>query len=112
MITPTLAEALCRRGYDAESCEEAGRTNRGIPDGEQLAYATDQDRAILTFNTIDYMRLERAWKAAGREHYGIIVSSEIDDLGMLLRCVQRHLDTISPETQRNLLLWLDASADP
>jgi hypothetical protein len=39
MIDARLARELRRRGYDAESCQEAGRHNRGISDPDQLAYA-------------------------------------------------------------------------
>ena len=101
-----LAKALRDRGYDAESCQEAGRANQDLSDEQQLAYAASQGRAILTFNMGDYQALERAWKAAGRQHVGIILSPEVKDFGELLRRVQRHLDTVAPEVQHDILLWL------
>ncbi len=39
MVDPRLALALRERGYDAESCLEAGRANQKIPDEAQLLYA-------------------------------------------------------------------------
>ncbi len=101
-----LAATLLRRGYDAVSCLEAGRSNQRIPDAEQLAYAVLHGRAILTFNATDFIQLDHDWKAAGRSHAGIIVAPRIDDLGELLRRVVRHLDIVSPELQRDTLLWL------
>jgi hypothetical protein len=112
MINTALAPELRRHGYDAESCAEAGRAGLQVPDEPQLEYAADHGRAILTFNMTDFVPLDRAWKAAGREHAGIIVAPEIQDLRHLLRCVQRHLDTYSPAEQHNLLLWLDTSPVP
>ncbi len=112
MIPARLARELRRRGYDVESCHDVGRGNRAIPDEDQLVYATDEGRAILTFNMVDYVPLDSAWKQAGRQHAGIVVSPAIDDLGTLPRCVQRHLDTYTGEMQRDLLLWLDTSLDP
>ena len=109
MITNRLARELRRRGYDVESCQEARRSDQRIPDQDQLQYATLQGRAILTFNTGDFVRLEQQLKAEGRGHAGIIVSPRIDDPGTLLRCVQRHLDTVEPGIQDNTLLWLDTS---
>jgi hypothetical protein len=109
MIPRRLAEALCRRGYDLVSCHDVGRANRAIPDEDQLSYAAQDGRAILTFNLVDYVPLDQAWKAAGRHHSGIVVSPAIDQFGTLLRCVQRHLDTYSPDQQEDLLLWLDTS---
>jgi predicted nuclease of predicted toxin-antitoxin system len=109
MIPWELARQLQRLGYDVLSCEAAGRSNQRISDENQLAYATQQDRAILTFNRDDFLALDRQWKAAGRSHAGIIVSVPISNIGHLLRCVARHLDTYTPETQKNVLLWLDTS---
>ena len=101
-----LARLLREHGYDAESCLEAGRSNRRIPDPEQLTYATEQGRAILVFNVRDYVLLDVTWKASGQEHAGIIASPKIADVGELLRRVMRYLDTTEPETQWNTLLWL------
>jgi Domain of unknown function (DUF5615) len=109
MISPTLAVQLRQRGYDVQSCADAGRSGQRIPDEAQLSYATQNSRAILTFNMRDYLRLDLDWKASGREHAGILVAPEIDDLGLLVRIVQRHLDTYSPSEQHNFLLWVDTS---
>jgi Domain of unknown function (DUF5615) len=106
MIFPDLPADLRRRGYDAESCAEAGRSGQTISDEAQLAYATDHGRALLTFNKVDFLRLDRVWKAAGRPHAGIIVSPQIDDLGELLRRLMWHLDTYAPVGQYDTLLWL------
>jgi hypothetical protein len=108
-ISDTLARALKRRGYDVESCEEAGRANRGIPDEEQLTYATQHGRAILTFNRNDFLRLDAQWKRVGQQHGGIIISVAVRDVGELLRRVERHLDICPPSVQHDTLLWLDPS---
>jgi len=96
MIPAKLAPALRRDGYDALSCDEAGRSNLQIPDAEQLEFAVGEGRAILTYNLGDFHRLEAQWKSSGRVHAGIILSPEIGDFGTLLRRVQRHLDTVDP----------------
>jgi hypothetical protein len=106
MINPSLAPELRRRGYDVESCDEAGRSQRRISDADQLEYATGQGRAILSFNKRDFIALDRSYKGGVRRHAGIIVAPQIDDLGVLLRAVQRHLDTVEPEMQADTLLWL------
>lgn len=105
-IFKELAGALRARGYDAESCQEAGRVSLDIPDEQQLGYAAIRDRAILTFDVGDYQQLDRDWKATGRQHAGIIVSRQITDFGELLRRVQRHLGTVEPAVQHDTLLWL------
>ena len=112
MIDPALATVLRQRGYDAESCREAHRHNQKIPDEDQLDYAASQRRAILTFNVGDFYQREADWKAASRAHYGIIVSSEVTELGTLLRLVQEHLDACTPAMQNDNLLWLGSVTPP
>ncbi len=112
MIDPDLAVALRHRGYDAESCQEAHRHNRKIPDEDQLVYAAQQERAILTFDVADFYQRDADWKAAGRSHFGIIVSSEITDLGTLLQRTQEHLDACSPSQQYDIVLWLGSVQAP
>jgi hypothetical protein len=60
----------------------------------------------LTFNKVDFLRLDHEWKAAGRPHAGIIVSPQIEALGELFRRVMWHLDTYASADQYNTLLWL------
>ena len=105
-VQQDLADALRQRGYDAESCREAGRHNQRIPDEAQLAYAAQNGRTILVYNSRDYVPLARAWADQGRHHAGIIVSAQITDTGELLRRVMHHLDTIDPAWQDNTLIWL------
>jgi hypothetical protein len=107
MIHPRFVAELRRRGYDVENCQEAGLSNRGIPDPDQLAYATNQGRAIPTFNYVDYLELDADWKDAGREHAGIIVSPYVADIGELLRRVIWHLDHYTRDQQHALVLWLN-----
>ncbi|MFZ1597721.1 MAG: DUF433 domain-containing protein, partial [Anaerolineae bacterium] len=45
----------------------------GYYKAEQLALAADQQSALFTFNTVDFLLLHRAWLATGRIHWGIIV---------------------------------------
>jgi hypothetical protein len=106
MIDPLVAVILGNQGYDIESCHEAGRANLGLSDAEQLEYATREGRAILTFNTDDFRRLDRAYRAAGRRLAGIIVSGRVHELAELVRRVRLHLDTVRPEDQENRVLLL------
>jgi predicted nuclease of predicted toxin-antitoxin system len=106
MIPPKLALAPRDSGYDAIHCRDVGLSNQAISDDEQLAFAAQAGRAILTFNSLDFPRLDAPWKSTRQSHTGIIVSREISDLGTLLRRVQQHLDTVDPVQQDDLLLWL------
>jgi hypothetical protein len=105
-IDARLAPALVRRGFDALSCQGAGRANQRISDDDQLAYAASQRRAILTFNVVDFIALDAEWKQDGRQHGGIIVSAEIRSLTELVQRVEHHLLTVSPDQQYDTVLWL------
>jgi hypothetical protein len=59
-----------RHGVDTLSAFEAGRC--GFSDSDQLAFATSQDRVMLTFDT-DYLVLHRA----GVQHAGIAWCPEL-----------------------------------
>jgi predicted nuclease of predicted toxin-antitoxin system len=107
-IDPRLAQALASRGFDVLSCREAGRANQRISDDDQLAFAASQGRAILTFNTVDFILIDVEWKQSGRRHAGIIVSTAIRNLSDLIRRVEHHIATVSEEQQNDTLLWLAA----
>jgi hypothetical protein len=59
-------------GHDALTSQEAGRAGQGIADSDVVAFASSQDRAVLTHNRRHFIRLHRA--DAG--HAGIIVCTE------------------------------------
>jgi hypothetical protein len=104
-VDVALASALVERGYDVISTRDAGNAHQGRSDDWQLQYATSHARAIFTHNIPDFMRHDIVWKARGAEHYGIIIS-ERWQVGELVRRMANHLDTVSPEEQYNVTLYL------
>jgi hypothetical protein len=54
-----VVEALRQLGHDVLTVQEAGRANQGIGDGQVLADATADGRAVLTHNHPDFKRLHR-----------------------------------------------------
>lgn len=65
-IMTRLALDLRGRGFEVLTTEQAG--NDTASDEAQLAFATAQNRAILTFNIRDFAPLHEQWQAAGRPH--------------------------------------------
>ena len=108
MIDLVLARILAGQGYDVETTPGTGRASQNIDDERQLEYATQQGRAILTFNTRDFVRIDRQWKAGGRRHAGIIVSVQLNNMHVLASRVRNHLDSVSPAVQHDVLLDLSA----
>ena len=63
-IWSALGAGLRRAGADVLTAQEAGRC--GLPDPDQLAFATAEERVMVTFDT-DYLALHYA----GTQHAGI-----------------------------------------
>lgn len=93
-----LAALVRQRGYDAVSAFEAG--NADFDDPDQLRYAAQHGRAILTCNAKDFAPLLEQWWEAGVEHWGIVVSEQLT-LAEMLRRILRLLDGVSAEEMRN-----------
>ena len=91
-IMKRLAIDLRGRGFDILTAEEAGHDT--ARDEEQLAFASSQNRAILTFNIRDFAPLHEQWKAINCAHSGIIVSQQLGSrqYGLLLQRLLRLLN--------------------
>ena len=66
-------------GYDVLTALEAGNANRKIPDEDVLAFAIRNERAILTRNRRDFIRLHRLQL----DHAGIVVCAQDDNFERL-----------------------------
>ena len=75
-----IAVRLRDHGFDVLTTQEAG--NIGASDEQQLAYAANAQRAILTHNRREFRRRHKAWRGRGREHWGILL------------CKRRHIDDL------------------
>ena len=73
MYPARLARALRERGLDAEGVDERPPL-RGLADEELLAIAALEERALVSENVADFMRLYGEWGAAGRVHAGIVIA--------------------------------------
>ena len=102
-----LADDLGERGYDVLTTQKAGMDRAS--DAEQLRFATDAGRALVTFNVRDFARLHKEWSASGRTHAGIIISRQLGSrqYGVLLSRMLRLLDRVSAEEMRGSLVHLE-----
>jgi predicted nuclease of predicted toxin-antitoxin system len=106
-IMTRLAVDLRGRGFDVLTTEEAGFDT--ATDEEQLAFATGEGRAILTFNIRDFAPLHTHLLAAGRPHAGIIVSRQLGSrqYGLLLQRMLRLLDHFTADELTGNLVHLE-----
>jgi len=71
-----VVRELRRLGLDVLTSQEAGEANRAIPDKDVLTFASEHDRALLTINKRDFLRLHRR----NPHHVGIILCSQDPDV--------------------------------
>jgi predicted nuclease of predicted toxin-antitoxin system len=70
-----VVKCLRDLGHDVLTVQEAGKANQRIPDDEVLAFATENDRAVITQNRKDFIQLHRM----NPNHAGIIACTEDRD---------------------------------
>ncbi len=74
-VPVALSSALAAHGVDCLTTQQAG--NVGRSDDDQLTYATQNGRALVTFNRKDFVLLAHQWQEQGRTHAGLILSPEL-----------------------------------
>lgn len=70
-LSPHVAEILRGRGLDVVSAHEVGNTQ--LEDRNQLRYAANEHRAIVTADIADFIELAAEFIAANIEHAGIVL---------------------------------------
>ena len=95
-IHPRVAELAWEQEVDVVSVHELRR--RGRSDREQLLFAAEQDRVLVTRNRGDYVYLTREFYRAGLPHRGVLL-------------VEGGLPNDQPESlARSLRRWAQARA--
>lgn len=96
---PKVVSQLIRdMGHDVLTVQEAGKGNLGIPDNEVLSFAIDENRAVVTLNRDDFVRLHRA----DPQHCGIIVCTNDPDRSRM--AIRLHESIVAQEVlQGNLI---------
>jgi hypothetical protein len=105
------AEMLRRAGHDVLAAAD-DPVLAMLPDDELLAWATRDNRAVVTENARDFDRIARVWSAEGRHHEGIVFTSprrfhrgRASYPADLVRALRRVLDH-PPPRHRNWVHWL------
>ena len=104
-----LAASLKQRGYDVETTVDVGRLEAS--DEQQLRYAADQQRVLVTHNIRHFPTLHAQWMAVHRQHWGIVILIGQSTIGPWLRRLERLLKRFSLEELRNGLFFLGAEWD-
>jgi predicted nuclease of predicted toxin-antitoxin system len=102
-VWPGLSAALREHGFDASHVYEAGRG--GMSDAEQLAYASREERVLLTHNARDFVPLAVTYFFEERSHAGIILATQMEK-GALVRHTLSLLNSLSANEIANTIRYL------
>jgi hypothetical protein len=112
-FSPEIARQLRRRHHDVIAAS-AQADLHGLSDGDLLAHASRDRRALVTENVADYAELHRALVAGGRRHHGLIFTSPRQfprtprAIGRLVRALDALLDSHrADDALVNQTRWLD-----
>ncbi len=89
---------LRQLGHDVLAAKEVGMANKKIPDFQVLVFAHSLNRAVLTHNHRDYIKLHKR----NPRHSGIIVCTSDSDFLALAQRI--HQTVITEEPLDNKLL--------
>jgi predicted nuclease of predicted toxin-antitoxin system len=98
-----VAVALRKRGYDVVHVQELDR--KGKTDPEQLRYAVEQERCMVSFNMKDFVLLHNHYVQNVQSHFGIIVSKQIP-VGTTIHELLKVLQHFSQNSIKNQIQFL------
>lgn len=94
-----VVQRLRALGYDILTAQEAGQANQRIPDDQVLALATHENRAVISQNRRDFVRLHQE----NPSHSGIIVCSknlDWDDFAAIIHQVLGNYEDLTSQLVR------------
>ena len=102
-LSDEIAQRLRMNGVDAVSSHETGMDAKD--DDAKMQFAVSQERAIVTINKRDFARINARYNASSREHYGVIVSNDIDH-SVIYRHLLKLAGNLQAEDIKNRLIRL------
>lgn len=104
-IDEDFVQALRSRNVDVLTVADVGMLHRS--DEEQLAWATENNRVIFSFNARDFYQLHTTLLEQGLSHAGIILAPQQRyGIGDLMRGVLKLINTKSPKEMNGQLEFL------
>ncbi len=99
-----VVETLRRLGHDVLTIHETGYSNQEVPDPEVLAFACAENRALLTLNRKDFIRLHKTQP----NHSGIIICTFDKDFVAQANRIHAAIDSLA--TLDGLLIRINRPA--
>jgi len=99
-LSDDIAKRLRADGIDAVSSHETGMDTRD--DHTQMQFAVSRERAIVSINKKDFIRIHLEYLKNGREHWGVILSNDIDH-SVIYRRLLRLVGMLQADDIKNQL---------
>ncbi len=91
-----VVQELRKLGHDVLTIQETGKSEQSFPDEAVLAFAVENERAVLTLNRKHFIRLHKE----APEHAGIIVCSFDPDFVGQAQRIHEAIQTHTPLEER------------
>jgi hypothetical protein len=86
-----VVKALRTLGHDVLTSSDVGNANEAIPDDEVLRFAINNERAVITHNRLDFIRLH----SSNPNHCGILVCTADTDFPALAARIDAQLQLVT-----------------
>jgi len=98
-----VAELLRSRGFEVFTTQEVNLLSAS--DADQLSYAVQQGKAIVTHNRVHFEVLAKEYVAQGRFHYGIIIATRRQAHKLVRRLLQ-ILNHVAADEMENQVRYI------
>ena len=110
-VTYKVAEALRDRAHDVTAVAEIPSL-RGLSDRDVFDLAKRQQRAVVTYNVVDFIEILREVASSGEEHWGLVLVNSKrlpnSDIGGLIAALDALL--ANPPRESAFVTWLQPAA--
>lgn len=100
-VSILIADLISARGFSVITTHQAG--NLGMSDAEQLEFAINQKKVLLTHNRVDFEKLAAKYFTENKTHYGIIIAVRRLPNDMVQRILKILNHTTSDEIINQIL---------
>lgn len=103
-VSLAIVRNLQQRGFDALSSHAAHMLRQN--DEQQLWFAVEQRRTLVTHNRADFEYLHNQWQEANRQHFGIVIAKRRAKDEMVVIKLLELLNELTAEEMRNQLRYV------
>ncbi len=103
-VDPLIGKLVQARGFYSFTTTQMAGMNEA-EDAQQLSYAAEAGKTILTHNRRDFEALAREYFELGKTHFGIVIAVRRPP-AQIARRVLGILNTTSREEMKNQLIYI------